>query len=237
MTNIFVSWLNGISALLLVSAAWYFVIVCLYYFRTLENNKTYLGGMLLFTAIGLGWMGITLSFLSTEFAGSTLPWVIFLMPFFAYSTIPLGCFAIIYIVWELVGTKKSKKIIYGLYVILFIAYYILLYFNIESNVAIEIDANTGLGDDWIRFGVPFFYFIWILVIITAIITFIGFTKMRSHTTGELKTRSSLLLLATPLVALGILADTVVLGSLTIIPIFEFPNHLDFLYMIRLIMIL
>ncbi|MFX1276816.1 MAG: hypothetical protein ACFFAT_17475, partial [Promethearchaeota archaeon] len=33
------------------------------------------------------------------------------------------------------------------------------------------------------------------------------------------------------------ADTVVLGSLTIIPIFEFPNHLDFLYLIRLIMIL
>jgi len=194
--------------------------------------KTYFGGMLLFAAIGLGWMGITITFLSLEFTGINQPWVAPIISYFSYSTIPLGCFAIIYIVWELVGSKKSKKIIYLMYLVLFIAYYVLLYVWFPQNV-VQYDFPGDLLDDWISPTTIFFYFIWILVSITAVITLIGFIKMRSKTTGELKTRSLLLILATPIVAIGILADTVVLGS---IPLFPSPSHLNFLYLIRFLMI-
>ena len=53
--------------------------------------------------------------------------------------------------------------------------------------------------------------------------------MNKQMTGELKTRSNMLLIATPIFALCVLADTVVLGSLI-------HNHFDFLYIVRFLMI-
>jgi len=232
MDTFSIAWWNGMSAFILVCAAWCLVIYCIYLYNKL-HVKTYLGGLLLFSAIGLGWMGITLTFLSVEFTGINQPWVEPIMSYFSYSTIPLGCFAIVYLVWELVGSKKSKKIIYLLYVVLFISYYVLLYGWMPQNV-VQYGGATDLLDDWIDPTTFFFYFIWILVSITAVITLMGFLKMRSKTTGELKTRSTLLILATPTVAIGILADTVVLGA---IPIFAAPGHANFLYLIRALMII
>lgn len=232
MSDFSIAWLNGFSAFLLICVAWGLVIYCMYLYDSLKI-RTYLGGCLLFTAIGLGWMGISLTFLSIEFTGINQPWVKPIMAYFSYSTIPLGCFAIVYVVWELVGSKKSKKLIYGLYIVLFVAYYLLLYTWMPQNV-VYYDVPGELLDDWINPTTYFFYFIWLLVAITAIITLIGFGKMRSKTTGELKSRSISLILATPIVAFGILADTVILGSL---PLFPSPDHLNFLYLVRFLMVI
>lgn len=235
MINFSISWLNGISTFLLILTAWIFTFYCIIYFAK-TKIKTYFGGAILFTAIGLGWTGISCSFLFTEFIGKNPEWIEPVTRFFSYSTIPFGCFGIIYIVWELVGSKKSKKLIYLFYLAIFIIYYLLLYYNINTNVGFYPENPIGTDvviDDWIDLETHFFYFVWLLVIITSIITLIGFSKMRSKTTGELKERSTLLLLATPLIAFGILADTVILGTIPLIPV---PYHVNILYLVRFIMI-
>jgi len=237
MINFSISWLNGISTLLLIITAWFFVVYAAIYYIKLRV-KTYLGGLILFAAIALGWTGITTSFLFTELVGANPLFIKEITRFFSYSTIPFGCFGIIYIVWELVGTKKSKRIVYLIYLALFIAYYSFLYYNLVNNVAFYPAEPVGTDeviDDWIILDTLFFYFVWIAVIITSIITLIGFGKMRSKTSGELKERSSLLLLATPLIAFGILADTVILGTIPLI--FPSPTHLNVLFLVRLIMII
>jgi len=236
MINFSLSWLNGISTLLLVLTAWIFTVYCLIYFIKLRV-KTYIGGAILFAAIALGWTGITTSFLFTEFIGANPVWIKEVTRFFSYSTIPFGCFGIIYIVWELVGTKKSKTIVYLIYLGLFIAYYSLLYYNLVNNVAFYPTEPVGTSeviDDWIILDSFFFYFVWSSVILTAVITIIGFGKMHSKTTGELKERSSLLLFATPLIAFGILGDTVIFGT---IPIIFIPDHLVIISLVRFIMII
>jgi hypothetical protein len=81
---------------------------------------------LLFSSIGVGWLGISLSFLTIEFTGENQQWVEFIIPFFSYCSIPVGSFAITYSVWDLVGATETKKKFYlsmsffRLYIILFL---------------------------------------------------------------------------------------------------------------------
>lgn len=228
MTNFSFSWLNGISALLLIISAWILVGLCINYY--IKNKKgIYLGGILLFSSIGVGWLGISLSFLSIEFTGDNQQWIEFIIPFFSYCSIPAGSFAITYSVWDLVGSKETKKKILLIYVFLSIIYYIIFVLSIPLD-AIELYVVEGtVIDDWVKPNTIFYLSVWILTSITTTISLMGFAKMNKQMTGELKTRSNMLLIASPIFALCVLADTVVLGSLI-------HYHLNFLFIVRFSMI-
>jgi len=228
MTNFSFSWLNGISAFLLIISAWILVCLCINYY--IKNKKgIYLGGILLFSSIGIGWMGISLSFLTIEFTGDNQQWVELLIPYFSYCSIPVGSFAITYSVWDLVGSKETKKKILIMYIFLSIIYYFIFALSLQFDI-IELYIVEGtVIDDWAKPNTIFYYSVWILTSITTTISLIGFSKMRDKMVGELKTRSTMLLIASPIFALCILADTVVLGSLI-------HNHLNFLFIVRLSMI-
>ncbi|MFX1276812.1 MAG: hypothetical protein ACFFBP_01280 [Promethearchaeota archaeon] len=231
MTNFSISWLNGISTLLLICVAFFLVIDSTYYYIKLKN-KTYLGGILLFGSIGVGWLGITLSFLAVEFTGTTPNWIEFLIPFFSYSTLPIGCFAIVYIVWELVASTKTRKNILIIYILLGITYYLIFFLSlyfIEGLVRFH-DVYGEVMDDWAAPGTLFYFSIWIFTTITSTFTLIGFGKMRQKTAGELKARSTVLMISSPIFALCILADTVILGSLI-------HDHYNYLFIVRLLMML
>lgn len=231
MTNFSISWLNGISALLLIFVAFFLVIDSIHYYIKLKNN-TYLGGILLFGSIGIGWLGITLSFLTLEFTGQSPIWVQFLIPFFSYCPFPIGSFAITYIVWELVASKKNKKNILRLYILMGIVYYFIFFFSLylQINIVQFTIGTGGLLDDWASPEQIFYYSIWIFTTITSTLTLVGFGKMRTKTAGELKTRSTLLMISSPIFAFCILSDTVILGPLI-------HNYETYLFIVRLMMML
>ena len=209
MSNFSFSWFNGISAFLLIITSWILVIICIYHFIKMKKS-IYLGGIMLFSSIGIGWLGITLSFLSIEFTGGNLYWIELIIPYLSYGTIPIGSFAITYIVWDLVGSKKTKKNILLIYLLLSIIYYVILFISFQFN-AIEFYIEPEIViDDWIKPDALLYYTVWLLTSITSIFSLVGFIQMRKEMIGELKTRSTLLIISTPIFALCILNDTVIL---------------------------
>jgi len=224
MTDQIINWLNGFSAFILVCAAWIMAIITLtYYFK--DKNKRHLNELIFLAAIALGWTGITITFLSVVFYNENLPWVRGVISYFSYSTIPIGATAIIIFTWDVFGSPKYKKVMISGFVCISIVYYIILYSTFKISVICPEVPEGEIYDDWINPESIIFYFIWLIIGITAIVTGYGFFKFRKMTAGDLKKRAGFIILASLLVGSGVLSDTVVLGSLI-------QPHVHLLFIVR-----
>ena len=100
--------LNGGSAFVAVVFAFISIIIALrWYIRT--KNKTFISGILLALAVGFGWMGITLSFLSVMIFRENIPNLHMYVRLFSYSTAPIGTIAVLNVGWDLFLSSKYKK--------------------------------------------------------------------------------------------------------------------------------
>ena len=206
------SFLNGISAFILILNAWFLVFVNLYFYIK-DKKQVHINMAILNIAIGLGWMGITITFFSTLIFGENLPWVEYVISYFSYSTIPIGAFTIAYVTYNLAGSQRYRMLFYIGALILSIAYYVILYFTFSISIEVSQAVPGEILDDWARFDWIFYYFIWITCAYSAFLTAIGFGKLGKLTSGIVKKRSIILLLATFIVGGSILLDTVILGSI------------------------
>ena len=224
MTIQTLTWLNGISALVLICSAWIMAFITLkYYFR--DKNKRRINEFIFLAAVALGWTGITITFLSVAIYGYNLPWVRGAISYFSYSTIPFGATAIIIFTWDVFGSPKYKKAIIGVFLGLSIVYYIILFATFSQAIVCPEVPRGEIYDDWINPTSILFYLIWIIISITTIIMGTGFNKFRKMTAGDLKKRAGFMILASFLVGSGVLLDTVVLGSII-------QPHEYFLYIVR-----
>ncbi|MFX1394590.1 MAG: hypothetical protein ACFFAH_13575 [Promethearchaeota archaeon] len=226
MTSPIITWLNGFSAFAIVCSAWIFVLISLYYYRKYKG-KIFLNGILLGLAIAFGWTGITLSFLSVVFYSKNVPGLRSIISYFSYSTIPFGMLAIIIVSWDVAGAPYLKKIVLIGFIAFSIAYYIILIITFPEAIVCPEVPDGEIYDDWINPQAIFYYFVWIGIITTAIITGIGFNKFRKLTAGNVKKKSLFLIIATPVIGISILLDTV---------IFMEP-HVNFLFIPRFLIIL
>ncbi len=209
MTDLILTWINGASALALVISAWVFTFVCVSFYKKTHSKTFPIGGIPLGLAVAFGWTGITISFLSVWFTGGNLPWVEGIISYFSYSTIPVGAMAIIYVVWDVAGDPKKKKIALIVFA-LFSAVYYYFEFTTFSLGAVQVpDPHGEIFDDFITPDVFFYFIIWAEVGLAAILAGFGFLKFRSMAPGALRRKSTYIVLASVIVATGILWDTVI----------------------------
>ncbi|MFX0186268.1 MAG: hypothetical protein ACFE8A_00880 [Candidatus Hodarchaeota archaeon] len=228
MTNQILTWLNGLSAFLLICSAWIMALLSLkFYFKT--RHKRHINLFTFLAAIALGWTGITITFLSVAIYGRNLPWVKGVISYFSYSTIPFGAISIILFTWDVFGSPKSKKIIISGFLVLSIVYYIFLYTTFQQVVVCPDVPKGEIYDDWINQKTIFYYLLWVEVSFVAVITAIGFNRFRKMTAGDLKKRAGFIILAAFIVGPCILLDTVILGSVI-------RPHEHFLFIVRFLMI-
>jgi len=228
MTDQIITWLNGLSALILISSAWIMAIITLFfYFR--DKNKKHINLFFFLIAVALGWTGITISFLSVAIFGFNLPWVRGIISYFSYSTIPIGATMLVLIVWDVVGSPKNKKVIVIIFLICSIIYYIVLYTTFQQAIVCPEVPKGEIYDDWIAPNSFIFVLIWIIVSFVCIMFLFGFNKFRKMTAGDLKNRAKFIMLSVSIIGICILLDTVVLGSII-------QPHVNYLFIVRFLMI-
>lgn len=207
MVNEFIVILNGASALILIIIAFCFAVLWLYYY-TKKESKRHLNLFFLAMAVGFGWMGITITFLSVMLFGYNVAGMESIISYFSYSTIPVGAITVIYLTWDVFGSPTNKKHVLIAFAIYSATYYILLYTTFNQAVII---SDTGIIlDDWITPFSVFYYILWGQVLFAAIISSLGFNKFRKATTGDMSARSLGVIIASGIVGGGILLDTVIL---------------------------
>lgn len=207
--NLVINWFNGFIALVIVVVAWLIAFFSIYLFYRKNRSQQHINEMILAFAIGFGWTGITITFLSIVISGENVSGVREIVPYFSYSTVPVGGFAVMRLVWDMVGSPKSKNKVLIIYVSYSIFYYIILYLTMSDAVELY-DVEGEVLDDWLTPASLMFYLVWIAVIIPAIPAAIGFNKIRGMTSGDLKKRSVSLLITVMCIGSGILLDTVIL---------------------------
>ncbi len=203
MIDSIIAFINGFSALALVCIS---IILGLLFLIKATGRIRYVG-LALTGAIAFGWMGITISFLSVIFTGINQPWVSGVISYFSYSSIPIGALSVVFTTWDVAGAPKNKKLVLIGYIIFSIVYYIVLYATFNQAI---VQSETGIIlDDWISPISITYYLLWGNVGLAAIISGIGWIKFRKEGAGEIKKRSNYLLIASALVGISILLDTVV----------------------------
>lgn len=208
-----ITWLNGISALMLVCTGFIYVILSL---RSIikTKNKFYLSGLILGLSIGLGWMGITLSFLSVAIYGYNLSGLKLIVNAFSYSTIPIGSLAVLSISWDLLmPPKHKKKVIIGVG-ILAIVYYIILFATFDRAIVCPDVPPGEIYDDWLSSQEILYYIVWILVLANTVIFGIGIIKFSKAVAGDLRKRAIYIIISTPIIGTCILLDTVIFNDVS-----------------------
>ncbi len=209
MADLITTWINGASALTLVISAWVFTFVCASLYKKSKSKTFLVGGIPLGLAVAFGWTGITITFLSVVFTEINQPWVEGIISYFSYSTIPVGSMAIIYVVWNVAGSPKSKKLALLLFGLFSIFYYYALYTTFTQGVVVPPVDVGEIYDDYITPAVPFYCIVWAEVGFAAVLAGFGFIKFSSIAPGALRSKSNYIILASVIVATSILWDTVI----------------------------
>ncbi len=213
MTNVYLSWVNGLSAFVIVVLAWIFFFRDIFRYKK-NKNSLYFNGMIIYISMALGWMGVSLSFLSVLFFGQNAPWIKNVMFFFSYCTLPFGSYAITSSSWDLVGSPMVKKYVLIIALIISAIYYATFFLEFPYAIQIsELESINEVYDDWVNPMSFFFAFIWIQTMISTVICAIGWHKFRKVSTGNLKKRSNSLIISIPIFGCVVLMDTVVPGHL------------------------
>ncbi|TFG23993.1 MAG: hypothetical protein EU529_05695 [Promethearchaeota archaeon] len=221
-----ISWINGFSALALVSASFIFAFYFVYIYWKTKNNIL-LNGAILGIACAFGWMGITLSFLSVVIYGYNLPGLKLSVNILSYSTMPIGSMAILNIAWEMLLPPKHKKKVLMAIGIFSIFYYIVLFMTFNSAVVCPDVPPGEIYDDWLSSEELPYYLIYVLISGITIIFAIGILRFFKVVIGDLRKRAIWIIIATPIMGSCILLDTVIITD----AMFQ-----DLLFIVRFLMI-
>ena len=222
-----ISWLNGFSALALVCSAFIFTGYYVHNYRKTKNSF-YLSGAILGFAVAFGWMGITLSFLSVLQYGYNVAGIKQIVPYFSYSTIPIGSIAVISIAWEMLMPPEHKKKVLIAVGIFAIFYYVILFMTFNTAVECPPVEEGEIYDDWLSDeGIPY-YLVYAIVLGNTIIFAIGIIRFFKAVTGDLRKRAIFIIIATPIFGMCITLDTVIITA----GMFQ-----DLLFIVRFSMIL
>jgi hypothetical protein len=200
--------LNGGSALAAVVFAFICLIITIvWYIKT--KNKTFISGILLTLAVGFGWMGITLSFLSVVLFNENIPYLYMYVRLFSYSTAPVGTIATLNVGWDLFLSSKYKKLVLIAMIIISVFYYIILYMNIDTVTEIPAVAIGEIYDDWlVPLTMPYFMFLGMTGFVSTVLA-ISFFKFFKKTSGDIRKRAILIVLAAIFLGSAVLMDTVI----------------------------
>ena len=221
-----ISWLNGFSALALVCSAFIFAGYYVHYYRKTKNSF-YLSGAILGFAVAFGWMGITLSFLSVLQYGTNVTGLRQIVPFFSYSTIPIGTIAVLSIAWDILLPPEHKKKVLITVSILSIFYYVVLFTTFDKAIICPEVSPGEILDDWLSDKELLYIIVWSAVIGQTAIFAIGIIRFLKAVTGELRKRAIWIIIATPIFGMCIVLDTVVITA----GMFQ-----DLLFIVRFLMI-
>ena len=200
--------LNGGSALAAVVFAFItFIITVVWYKRT--KNKTFISTFFLALACVCGLMGYTLSFLSVLFFGENILYLDLYVRFFSYSSLPVGAIAIMNVGWDMfVPSKKYKKTLLIIMMIVSIFYYVVLYTTFDSVTEVPAVAVGEIYDDWlVPMTIPWFIFLGMVSFSSGVLG-ISFFQFFRKTSGDIRKRAIILVLASVLLGTAILMDTV-----------------------------
>ena len=201
--------LNGGSALVAVIFAFFSVILTLIWYKR-TKNQTFITGIFMTLAIGFGWMGITISFLSILLTGSNLPYYYLYIRFFSYSTLPIGCVAIMSVGWDMfMPSKKYKKTMLIIMIIISVFYYIVLYWDIYAVTEVSNTGGSELIDDWlIPMTIPYFIFLGMTGVTSGMLGILFFNFFKK-TSGEIRKRAILVVFGAVFLGSAVLMDTVI----------------------------
>ena len=202
--------LNGGSALAAVVFAFITCInTAVWYKRT--KNKTFISVMFLALACVFGLMGYTLSFLSVLFFGENIMYLDFYVRLCSYSTLPVGSIAIMNVGWDMfIPSKKYKKALLIAMISIFVFYYIVLYWDIYAVTEVSNTGGSELIDDWlVPMTIPYFVFLGGTTFTSGMLG-ISFFNFFRKTSGDIRKRAIILVVASVLLGTAILMDTVLL---------------------------
>ena len=200
--------LNGGSAIAAVVFAFICSIITIAWYKR-TKNKTFLSGGLLALACAFGWMGITISFLSVLLFNENIPYLYMYVRLFSYSTLPVGAIAIMNLGWDLFLSPKHKKVVLISMTIVSVFYYIILYWNIDTVTEMSAVSVGEIYDDWlIPMTIPYFIFLG-MTSFTTIVLFIAFLKFFKNTSGDIRKRAIIIVLAAVFLGSAVLMDTVI----------------------------
>ncbi len=208
MTFQIITVLNGASALAVVCCAFVLSAASAYYYIK-KKSQPMATCAFLCAAIGMGWIGISLTTLSVLIYGYNLPGLRAIIPYFSYSTVPIGALGIMYTSWDVAGSPANKKVVLLSFGAFSVFYYIVLYATFNAAVVIPEVPKGEIYDDWITPLSLFYYILWGEVSFAAIVTLVGFNKFRKASPGELKKKAKFVIVAATLLGPGILLDTVI----------------------------
>ena len=202
--------LNGGSALAAVVFAFITcIITAVWYKRT--KNKTFISVFFLALACVFGLMGYTLSFLSVLFFGENILYLDFYVRLCSYSTLPVGSIAIMNVGWDMfIPSKKYKKALLIAMISIFVFYYIVLYWDIYAVTEVSNTGGSELIDDWlVPMTIPYFVFLGGTTFTSGMLG-ISFLNFFRKTSGDIRKRAIILVVASVLLGTAILMDTVLL---------------------------
>ena len=201
--------INGGSALVAIIFAFICTIITVVWYKKTKNN-VFITGFFLTLAIGFGWMGISLSFISVMLTGSNIPNLELYVRIFSYSTLPVGTTAIMNVGWDMfMPSKKYKKTVLIGMVIISIFYYIILYATIDACTEIPLVPAGELLDDWlVPMTIPYFMFLGLTGFVSVFLG-IAFFRFFIKTSGDIRKRAILVVLTALFLGSGVLMDTVI----------------------------
>ena len=218
--NAIITWINGSSMLIIVLSAYTCAVIDWYYYKK-TKKKLYINGVFIFLAVGLGWTGGTLAFISLLINNGYTPTeLVNIIGFFTVSTMPIGILFVINLMWGVIGAPENKKYILAILIALSVVYYISLYttygYSLNSNAPLQVGE---LYDDWLNLlSIPYLCQM-TSISITAIVIILGFNNFRKVSTGDSKKRAKIIIFASFMFSFGILGDVAILGSL--VPPYEY----------------
>ena len=199
--------LNGASALAAVIFAFFTLIITVVWYKR-TKNKTFISVMFLALACVFGLMGYSLSFLSILIFGENIMYLDFYVRLCSYSTLPVGSVAIMNVGWDMfIPSKKYKNAMLIAMVCIFIFYYIVLYWDIYAVTGVSNTSGSELIDDWlIPMTIPYFIFLGGTAFTSGMLG-IAFFNFFRKTSGDIRKRAIILVLASVLLGTAIMMDT------------------------------
>ncbi|MFX0071760.1 MAG: hypothetical protein ACFFAO_11785 [Candidatus Hermodarchaeota archaeon] len=205
-----VGWLDGLTALAIVSIGIITGIICIYQSLKLEAKLLGITGMATICA-GCSWLGPAMDFLIILITGDNIE------PYWLYGLLsymwtgPVVIFGL-YIGSELIAPKQ-KKIIVSIYAILAVIFEILLFYYILTSPATLITFppdphGTALLNTSISITSPVFFFMIFFLASGLIFNGFGFLSKSLQSSGELKKKFLFLSLGWILYIAGGLLDAV-----------------------------
>ena len=204
MTSL-LSWLNGISVLILVCGAWVFAIYyTIKYYKEKVRMYPYVAGIGYCEAIGFS--GILISFIFALTTGDANQ-VVHITNSLSYSTIGIGFWLCMYISWEVFFKPQYKKPALIFLAISGLGFYIMVYGFMDKMVSTPVVESGEILDDTLTYFSLAWYAMGIIGLTVFFLLAMSFYRVGKKTAGIVRKKAKFLFFGYTLLSLGVMLDT------------------------------